>query len=227
MRILFFLLLGLAPCALAVEPVILVLGDSLSASYRIDVDQGWVSLLQSRLQEKGYAYKVANASISGDTTRGGLARLDALLVKHQPAIVIVELGANDGLRGLSLNEVRDNLTAIIKKAQGQGAKVVLPAMRLPPNYGPLYTERFEQMYAEVARETGARPAPFLLKDVADRAAWMQGDGLHPLATAQPTILGNLWPELEPLIVDAPSKPVVPLTPEVPPLAKPLENRAAP
>jgi acyl-CoA thioesterase-1 len=194
------LLSCLAPAtALGGDPVLLVLGDSLSAGYGIDIRYAWVNLLQSQLQEKGYAYKVVNASISGDTTRGGLARLEGLLTKHQPAILIVELGGNDGLRGLSLNEVRDNLTAIVKKAQGQGTKVLLPAMRLPPNYGPIYTDSFEQMYAEVAQTTGAKKAVFLLKDIADKPSLMLGDGIHPLATAQAMILTNLWPDLEPLL----------------------------
>jgi acyl-CoA thioesterase-1 len=217
LRILLLLFCLVSPAALAGDPVILVLGDSLSAGYGIDIRYAWVNLLQSRLQEKGYAYKVVNASISGDTTRGGLTRLDGLLTKHQPAIVIVELGGNDGLRGLSLNEVRDNLTAIVKKAQGQGAKVLLPAMRLPPNYGPLYTDSFEQMYAEVAQATGAQRAGFLLKDIADKPSLMLGDGIHPLAPAQATILANIWPDLEPLLAKEAAPAAAPSVSPAPPV----------
>jgi len=179
-------------------PVILVLGDSLSAGFGIDVQQGWVNLLQKRLQREGYRYSIMNASISGDTTAGGLARLPRLMEMHQPAIVIVELGGNDGLRGLALTEVEKNLAAIIEIAQKHDARVLLLGMQLPPNYGPDYTGRFYTLYGELAQHYEVARVPFLLQDVAD-GEFMQADGIHPRVEAQMHILNNVWLYLKPLL----------------------------
>jgi acyl-CoA thioesterase I len=181
------------------QRVILVLGDSLSAGYGIDVSKGWVALLQQRLQREGYPYQVVNASISGDTTRGALARLGPLIEAHHPAIVVVELGGNDGLRGLSLAELRHNLKAIVARCRAANAQVLLVKMRLPPNYGPAYTERFEQIYTQLAREHGVRLAHFILDGVATHPELMQADGIHARAAGQPRMLENIWPELLPLL----------------------------
>jgi len=176
-------------------PVVLVLGDSLSAGFGIDVQQGWVNLLQKRLEREGYRYRIMNASISGDTTAGGLARLPRLMKIHQPAIVIVELGGNDGLRGLPLTEIQSNLSAMIEIAQKQGAQVLLLGMRLPPNYGPDYTGRFYALYEELGRRYQVAHMPFLLQDVAG-GELMQADGIHPRGEAQMLILNNVWPYLK-------------------------------
>ncbi|WP_240761371.1 arylesterase [Nitrosococcus wardiae] len=183
----------------ALQPVIVVLGDSLSASYGIPLNQGWVTRLQERLTREGYPYQVVNASISGETTRGALARLDILLDNHQPEIVVVELGGNDGLRGLSLAEVRRNFSQIIQKSQQSGAKVLLIRMRLPPNYGPLYTERFQKLFADLKNEYGVATAPFILRGIATRSELMQSDGIHPRPEAQALMLDNIWPALVPLL----------------------------
>lgn len=171
---------------------ILVLGDSLSAGYGIDQTQGWVSLLDQRLQEKSLPYRVINASISGDTTGGGRARIATALDTHQPAIVIIELGGNDGLRGLPLSEMQKNLAAIIAQCQKRKARVLLVGMRLPPNYGPQYTEKFQQMYAELAQRYRIPLVPFLLEGVAGNSALMQPDGIHARAAGQPIMLENVW-----------------------------------
>lgn len=181
------------------EPTILVVGDSLSAGYGIEVSHGWVSLLQRRLQEAGFPHHVVNASISGDTTRGGLSRLPAALERHDPAMVILELGGNDGLRALPLQEIRANLAGMIELSQQAGAQVILVEMRIPPNYGPTYTEKFQALFGELARRYDIPMVPFLLRGVADKAALMQGDGIHPRAEAQSRILDNVWPMLEPLL----------------------------
>lgn len=183
-------------------PVLLVLGDSLSAAYGIALDQGWVHLLQTRIRERGLPYQVVNAAISGDTVAGGLSRLPSLLAEHAPAIVLVELGANDGLRGFSPSQIENDLAALVEKAQASGARVVLIGVRLPPNYGPAYTERFQRLYERVAERTGVALVPRLLTGVAEDRGQMQADGLHPSASAQPRILENVWPVLEPLL-DAP------------------------
>lgn len=193
------LLLALTLSARAAEPVLLVLGDSLSAGYGFDLEQGWVALLEQRLRQRGYPHRVVNASISGDTTRGGLARLPAALEHHRPAVVILELGGNDGLRGLSLQTLADNLSTMIEQSQAAGARVVLLEMRIPPNYGPRYTEKFQSLYRELAREHGATLAPFFLDGVAGDPALMQGDGIHPRAAAQQRMLDNVWPALEPVL----------------------------
>lgn len=183
----------------ASEPTILVVGDSLSAGYGIELSQGWVNLLQKRVQEAGFPHRVVNASISGDTTRGGLARLPRALEHHDPAIVILELGGNDGLRALPLPEIEANLAAIIELSRQADAQVILVEMRIPPNYGPLYTEKFQALFGELAARYDLPLVPFLLTGIADDPALMQGDGIHPRAEAQFRILGNVWPVLEPLL----------------------------
>jgi acyl-CoA thioesterase I len=176
-----------------------VLGDSLSAAYGIRVEQGWVSLLQARLQARGYGHRVVNASSSGETTGGALARLPRLLATHRPAIVIVELGANDGLRGLPIADIRANLESIIGLSRQSGAEVLLVGMHVPPNYGPAYTRQFHALFGELADKHRLAQVPFLLEDVALDDRLMQEDGLHPTATAQPLLLAELWPHLEPLV----------------------------
>ena len=183
----------------AETPMILVLGDSLSAAYGIPAEQGWVHLLQRRLAERGFPHRVNNASISGDTTSGGLSRLPAALERDRPAIVIIELGANDGLRGQPLMEMSQNLARIIELARQAGARVALAEMRIPPNYGPLYTQKFQAAFGALAKRYHLPLIPFLLEGVAGDPALIQDDGLHPRAKAQPRILDNVWPTLEPLL----------------------------
>lgn len=178
---------------------ILVLGDSLSAAFGIDETQGWVALLQQRLAGNGRDYQVVNASISGETSAGGLSRLPELLQRHRPEIVILALGANDGLRGLSLSQLRANLQRMIELARGQGSEVLLVGMLLPPNYGPAYTQRFHQVYTELAAQQQVSLVPFLLEGVAQDRRLFQSDGLHPTAAAQPTILDNVWARLKQLL----------------------------
>ena len=181
------------------ESLILILGDSLSVGYGIEVEEGWVQLLQSRIGTGGFDHRVVNASISGDTTRGGLARLESLLVEHAPAIVIVELGGNDGLRGLSLKETYHNLASIVDTIIQHDSRVLLVGIRLPPNYGPAYTQRFEAIYSELAERFSVPLVPFLLEGVALNSSLMQPDGIHPRRQAQPLLLDNVWPYLRPLI----------------------------
>ncbi|MDT8321450.1 MAG: arylesterase [Xanthomonadales bacterium] len=178
------------------NPDIVILGDSLSAAYGMEVDQSWPSLLQRRLDEDGYAYRVFNSSITGDTTQSGLNRLPRLL-EREPAVVIIELGGNDGLRGLPLEVTRQNLSSMIRHSQAAGATVLLAEMRLPPNYGATYIERFHRAYGELAREHGAILLPFLLEDIALDPGLMQEDGIHPNAAAQSVILDLVWAVLEP------------------------------
>jgi len=178
---------------------LLVVGDSLSAAYGIDPSRGWAALLQARLDKDGYDYRVINASISGDTTANGLARLPALLQSHKPRVVIIELGANDGLRGLSLTAMKHNITSMVRAAQANGAAVLLVGMRLPPNYGPRYTQGFEQVYTETARELGTALVPFLLDGMATDFSLVQRDTLHPTVAAQPLLLDNVWPQLTRLL----------------------------
>ena len=195
---LFLVCLACGP-RLASAEVLVVLGDSLSAGYGIDVDAGWVSLLKQRLHASGASIQVVNASISGDTTAGGLARIDSTLADHQPAVVVVELGGNDGLRGLSLTTTEANLNAIVERSRHANATVLLLGVRLPPNYGPAYIERFAAMFAAVADRYGLRFVPRFLHGVAERPELMQSDGIHPTAEAQPKLLDNVWPELAPLL----------------------------
>jgi len=181
-------------------PTILVLGDSVSAGYGIKVEEGWVALLQQRLRKQGYGYRVVNASVSGETTTGGLTRLPRALERHKPAIVLLELGGNDGLRGLPLATTRANLVRMIQLSQAAGARVVLVGMKIPPNYGPRYTQGFEQIFSDLAREYRLPLVPFLLDKVALTAGMMQEDGLHPTARGQPVMLDNVWPTLRGTLV---------------------------
>lgn len=180
-------------------PTLLVLGDSLSAAYGIKVEQGWVALLQARLRDKGYGHRIINASSSGETTGGALARLPRMLALHRPVIVIVELGGNDGLRGLPIADIRRNLTAIIRTSQQAGARILLVGMKIPPNYGPSYTRDFHALFGELAREFKLPSVPFLLEDVVTDEDLFQADGIHPTAAAQPLLLREVWPQLEPLL----------------------------
>jgi len=176
-----------------------VFGDSLSAGYGVAAGQGWVSLLQARLLKEGYGFQVVNASVSGETTTGGLARLPRALALHDPAIVILELGANDGLRGLPLATTEANLRALVRQAALGGRKVLLLGIRMPPNYGERYTSGFEAMYRDVGREAHITLLPFLLEHVADQPPLMQADGLHPNERGQPVLLDNAWAALRPLL----------------------------
>ena len=184
--------------ATAAEPRrVLVFGDSLSAAYNLAPQQGWVHLLDAKLQKSGW--RVANASISGETTAGGAARIEAVLAEQQPEIVIIELGANDGLRGLPLDLARQNLTRIILAAQARKAKVMLIGMELPPNYGPDYTAQFRQMYADLARKHDTALLPFLLAPISDDRGNFMDDNLHPLASAQPRLRDHVLAALTPLL----------------------------
>lgn len=179
---------------------ILVLGDSLSAEYGLARGTGWVRLLEQRLDARpGTKYTVVNASISGETTSGGVTRLPQLLATHRPAIVIIELGANDGLRGLPIDVMRANLKAMAEAARDAGARVLIVGIRVPPNYGREYAERFHASFAEVSRQTRAALAPFLLDGIAEDLTMFQADRIHPNARAQPRMLDNVWPHLAPLL----------------------------
>jgi acyl-CoA thioesterase I len=190
---------GVANAAGASERTILVLGDSLSAGYGIKPAQGWVALLEQRLRDQGYGYRVVNASVSGETSGGGLQRLPRALELHQPAVVVVELGANDGLRGLSVPLIRDNVTKIVAESKKAGAQVLLVGMMLPPNYGARYTKDFIKMYGDIASTSKVALVPFLLQSVALKPDLMQADGLHPTAPAQPALLDTVWPQLKPML----------------------------
>ncbi len=197
--ILLLLLAAYVP-AKAETPVILVFGDSISAGYGLArVEQGWVVLLQTRLKNEDYGYQVINASISGETTAGGLARLPRALSLHHPKIVILELGGNDGLRALPIAQMRANLTRMAELGAAAGAKVLLLGMRIPPNYGPEYTEQFHSCYTDLARDEKLSIVPFLLLDVAQFPNLMQADGIHPNELGQPKLLANVWPSLQPLL----------------------------
>ena len=200
-RILLLLLLVLPVTASA--HIILVVGDSLSAAYGIPVEQGWVSLLQQRLDTEGYPCRIVNASISGDTTANARARLPQALASHEPAVVLLELGGNDGLRGLSLTAMKSNLVAMISSLQEAGTQVLLIGVQLPPNYGPVYTQRFQAVYQELAREQDVTLLPSLVDGIGTEQNLMQGDGLHPNAIAQPLIRDRVWKELLPLLEPAP------------------------
>jgi len=179
--------------------VILVLGDSISSGHGIVPESRWSTLLDQRLKKMGYNYEVANASISGDTTSGGLNRISGLLTRHQPAILLLELGGNDGLRGMAPTAIRNNLSAIIEKAQAANVKTLLLGMRIPPNYGTRYSAAFEKLYYQLALQYKAPLVPFLLQGVAAQPAMMQSDGIHPSARAQLRILENIWTHLMPLL----------------------------
>lgn len=199
---LLLILLSAASQTAASERVLLVLGDSLSAGFGMDIRAGWVHLLQQRLEQRGGRWRVVNGSISGDTSAGGLARLPRLLERHRPALVIIELGSNDGLRGLSVERIATNLRRMIEAVRQAGAAALLVGGRLPPNYGAAYTEAFQQLYPEVAASETVPLVPFLLEGVARERALMQPDGYHPNAAAQPRLLENVWPVLEPLLNNA-------------------------
>lgn len=183
----------------AAAATLLVLGDSLSAGYGMRLEQGWVSLLQGKLMAEKLDYKVVNASISGETTAGGRTRIEAALRTHRPAIVILALGANDGLRGQNLDAMRANLEAMIRACRQSGARVLLAGMRLPPNYGSTYTERFAQIYADIARKERLSLVPFLLEGFGDKPEYFQADGVHPGTEAQQIILENVWKVLRPVL----------------------------
>ena len=178
---------------------ILVLGDSLSAEYGIGRDKGWVARLQKTLDEKAPGHNLVNASISGDTTSGGLSRLPGTLEKHQPDYVIIELGGNDALRGLPLAMTQSNLKRMTEMAQAKGAKVLLAGMQIPPNYGRDYAQAFMSLYPSVAIEAGAGLIPFFLEGVAQRMDLFQQDGIHPNEQAQPIMADTVWKYLEPII----------------------------
>ncbi len=183
----------------AAEPVIVVLGDSISAGYGIEVQQGWVALLQQKLLNSHRHYRISNASISGETTAGGLARLAPILTAQKPAILLLQLGANDGLRGLSPIAMKNNLAEIVRSAQSAGTTVLLLSMKIPPNYGKRYVDLFYNIYPQLAKELDIPLVPFLLEDVALHKDLMQADGLHPNAQAQPILADKIEPYLFPLL----------------------------
>ena len=202
MHRLFFLwvLMLTAGTARAEPPTILVFGDSISAGYGLsDVAHGWVALLQKKLQQEGYGYQVVNASVSGETTAGGLARLPRALALHHPKIVILELGGNDGLRALPVPAMRANLASMVQLSRTGGAEVLLLGMRMPPNYGPNYTAQFYGAYTATAKDLKLPLVPFLLDGIALTPALMQADDIHPNEQGQPRLLANVWPELKPLL----------------------------
>ena len=203
---LFFILLASSGAGFGAEKSILVFGDSLSAAYGIAQTRGWVALLAERLKRERPDYSVVNASISGETTAGGAARMPKALTQHKPAIVILELGANDGLRGLPLQEMRQNLGAMVEQAQKAGARVVLVGMKLPPNYGPHYTQEFESAYPAVAKRYRSALVPFLLQDFADNEELFQPDRIHPTEAAQPLMMEQVWKALQPLLRSDNRKP---------------------
>ena len=202
-RFFFTLILisSLSPAFVYAKPTsaVLLFGDSLSAAYGIDQAKGWGSLLEQRLKQNNLPFRVVNASISGDTTQNGLSRISTSLAKHQPHVVIIELGANDGLRGLSLKQMNRNLASMIELSQKNNTQVVLAGMRIPPNYGKRYTDAFYETYVSLARQYNVVLIPFLLNSVAGQQHLMQEDGLHPNEIAQPLIVDNVWPYLLPLL----------------------------
>ncbi len=199
LSLLLVLVLCASAPARAAPPTVLVLGDSLSAGYGLDADQGWVRLLKQKLAAQGFDHQVVNASVSGETTAGGLARLPSLLDRHRPQLVLVELGGNDGLRALPLTQMRSNLEGIVDASAQAGATAVLFEMRIPSNYGPTYTEAFTGTFAEVADDRQVPLVPFLLSAFAEDPDAFLSDGIHPSASAQPLILDTVWPHIEPLL----------------------------
>lgn len=192
-------LLAASASAYSAPKTVLVLGDSLSAEYGLSSGSGWVALLERKLKQERIAATIVNASISGETTSGGRARLPALLKQHKPAVVVIELGANDGLRGLPVASAEDNLRAMVAMSKKQDADVLLVGMRMPPNYGRAYTERFFTMYQKLSTQYKAPLVPFMLEGVADQPKLFQADRLHPSAEAHPIILANIWPKFKPLV----------------------------
>ncbi len=183
----------------AAAGTVLIVGDSISAAFGLDTREGWVALLEKRLKDQGFSDKVVNASVSGDTSAGGQARLPALLAAHKPQVVILELGGNDGLRGQPPQQLQQNLASMIDSAQAVGAKVLLLGMQLPPNYGVRYTQAFAQVYSQLASDKQVALVPFFLEGVGGHPELMQADGLHPAAAAQGKLLENVWPTLKPLL----------------------------
>lgn len=183
----------------AMASTVLVVGDSISAGLGVETSQGWVNLMQKRLEEGGFEQKVVNASISGDTSAGGLARLPALLSEHKPSLVIIELGGNDGLRGQPPAQLQQNLASMVEQSQKAGAKVLLLGMRLPPNYGERYNKAFAAAFSNVATEKKLPLVPFFLEGVGGVPELMQADGIHPTAAAQGKLLDNAWPTIKPLL----------------------------
>ena len=199
-RILIFVIYLFSFPVHAQGKTILILGDSLSASYGIPVEDGWVSLLEQRLVRQNMKYKVVNASISGETTLGVKTRLDKLLNEYSSEIVVIELGGNDGLRGFPLSEIEQNLSDIVNTIKKNGVTVLLVPMQLPPNYGAAYNQRFMSIYKSVSEKQNINMSTFILNDIAQHSELMQADGLHPTKEAQAMMLDNLWPSLEPLII---------------------------
>ena len=199
--LLVLVLLAQTAVAHSASKTVLVLGDSLSAEYGLARGKGWVALLEKRLAENRVDAAIVNASISGDTSSGGRSRLPALLNRHKPAIVVIELGANDGLRGLPIEATESNLKAMIAESRKAGARVLLVGMQIPPNYGADYTRRFANVYPKVAKETKVPLVPFLFAGVVERPELFQSDRIHPTAEAQPIMLDNVWPQLKPLLAD--------------------------
>lgn len=195
----FWITLLLAQPLRAADQVLLVLGDSISAGYGLNPEQSWVTLLQQRLSAKGFGYRVVNASISGNTSGDGLGRLPALLASHRPALVIVELGGNDGLRGYPIKTLRHNLSQLITLSREAGAKVLLAGIEIPPNYGKRYSDQFRASFSDVASATDTPLVPFILDGIGTDPELMQRDGIHPTAEAQPKLLDNIWPTLQPLL----------------------------
>ena len=182
-------------------PTVLVFGDSLSAGYGIEVDQSWATLLQDRLKEQGYEHRVVNASISGDTTEGGAARIAQAIESFSPALIILELGGNDGLRGIPPSRMRDNLRTIIETSTKSGAAVVLLGIRIPPNYGQRYIEEFDDVFRQLATELEVPWIEFFMEGIALNEELMQSDGIHPNAIAQPLLLDNAWPSIHTALSD--------------------------
>ena len=201
MRILLFtvIILLMPMSAIAKPSTIVVFGDSISAGYGIEVQEGWVALLNKKLKEMNSNYIISNASISGETTAGGLARIDQVLTTQKPAIVLLQLGANDGLRGLSPVVMKNNLADMVRRSQKSGAKVILLGMKIPPNYGKRYVDMFYNVYSELSKEMGIPMVPFLIEDVALDKDLMQADRLHPNAKAQPILAEKIKPYLIPLL----------------------------
>lgn len=183
----------------AAAGTVLIVGDSISAAFGLDTRQGWVALLEKRLKDEGFTDKVVNASVSGDTSAGGQARLPALLSEHKPSLVVLELGGNDGLRGQLPTQLQQNLASMIDKSRAAGAKVLLLGMQLPPNYGARYTKAFAQVYSDLATQKNVPLVPFFLEGVGGHPELMQGDGIHPAQEAQGKLLENAWPALKPLL----------------------------
>jgi acyl-CoA thioesterase-1 len=194
-----WLLHAAAPVRAADAPVLLVVGDSISAGFGLGNGEGWVTLLADRIARQGPPYRVVNASISGDTTAGGRARLPQLLKQHKPAVVVIELGGNDALRGGDLAATRANLDAMVQASQAAGARVLLVGMQLPPNYGAAYVRAFGALFADVGKARNVPVVPFVFEGFADDLTQFQPDRIHPTAAAQPRILANVWPALAPLL----------------------------